>query len=96
MEIFPESWDLTTIVAEFGKFRYNKFQMILCYTGDTFQAKVDDLLGDIEGLKIYIEDIMILGKGIFTQHMYQIRVIFDSMSDLGLKLNAPNSSFGLK
>ena len=58
--------------------------------------RVKGLYMDMEYMQSYIEDIMILGKGIFTQHMYQIIVIFDSMSDLGLKLNAPNSRFGLK
>ena len=49
IELSPESCDITTTVAEFGKFRYNRSQMGLCAFGDTFQVKVDDLLRGIKG-----------------------------------------------
>ena len=42
--------DLMTIVTEFGKFRYNVLLMGLCISVDIFQAKVNEPLGDIEGL----------------------------------------------
>ena len=31
--------ELTTIIAEFGKFRYNSVPAGLCASGDTFKAK---------------------------------------------------------
>ena len=34
-------------------------------SGDIFQLKVDKLLGGIEGVKTYINDIIVLGKQIF-------------------------------
>ena len=39
--------------------------MGLCASRDIFQAKLDNLLGDIEGVKAYINDILVLGKGSF-------------------------------
>ena len=48
------------IVTEFGKFRYNRLPMGMCASGDIFQAKVDELIGNIEGVKMYINDILIL------------------------------------
>ena len=45
---------MTTIVTEFGKFRYNRLPIGMCASGDIFQAKVDDLLSDIEGFKACI------------------------------------------
>ena len=56
---------MTTIVTEFGKFRYNCLPMGLCNSGGIFQSKVDKLLGDIKGVKTYINDILVLGKDIF-------------------------------
>ena len=41
------SQDTTTVVTEFGKFRYNRLPMCMCASGDMFQSKVDKLLGDI-------------------------------------------------
>ena len=62
--ISPTSQYMTTIVTEFGKFRYNCLPMGMCASGDIFQAKVDELLGDIEGVKTYTDDILILSKDI--------------------------------
>ena len=56
---------MTTIVTEFRKFRYNRLPMGMCASGDIFQAKLDELLGDIEGVKKYIDDILVLSKDSF-------------------------------
>ena len=47
-------------VTEFGKFRYDCLHMGICDSGDIFQAKADELLGDIGGVKTYINDILVL------------------------------------
>ena len=43
--------------------------MGMCASGDIFQANVDKLLGDIEGVKNYIDDLLVLGKDIFENHI---------------------------
>ena len=48
--------------------------------GDILQAKVDKLLSDIEGVKTYVDDFLVLSQESFYR----------------LKFNAPKSSFGLK
>ena len=87
---------MTTIVNEFGRFRYNCFPMCMCASGDIFQAKVDELLGDIEGVKTYIDDILVLSKDSFEKHLDQLRIIFGRLRDVGLKVNAPKCGLGLK
>ena len=62
--------------------------MGLCASGDIFQHKVDELLGGIEGFKMYIDCILVLGKGSFYHNIYQIRVIFAGLLNSGLKVNA--------
>ena len=95
IRLSPDSQDMTTIVTEFGKFRYNRLPMSICASGDTFQAKVDDLLGDIEGVNIYIDDILVLRNDIFENHIDQLIIIFGRLRDAGLKVNAPKCSFRL-
>ena len=65
IDISPESRNLTTIVTIFGKFRYNMVPMVMCDSSDIFQANVDDIIGDIQGVKPFINNILVLGKGIF-------------------------------
>ena len=88
--------DMTTIVTELGKFRYNCFPMGMCASGDIFQSKVYKLLGDIEGVKMYINDILVLSKDIFEKHIGHLRIIFGRLHAAGLKVNAPTCSFVLE
>ena len=34
----------------------------MCYSGDAFKAKIDEILGDIEVIKTYIYDILVSSK----------------------------------
>ena len=86
--ILPEIRNLNTIVTDFDKFRYNMLPMVMCASGDTFQAKVDELLSDsdIEGAKAYIENILVLGKGGY-QHIDQLIIIFAGLCATVIKVN---------
>ena len=68
----------------------------MCASGDIFQAKLDKLRGDIEIVKTYIDDIIVLSKDIFENHIDQLRIIFGILRAVDLKVNAPKCSFGLK
>ena len=70
--------------------------MGMCAYGDIFQANVDELLGDIEGVKTYIDDILILGKDNSKDHIEHLRIIFSRLCASGLKVNTPRCSFRLK
>ena len=96
IRLSPASQDMTTIVTGFFKFRYNRLHVGMCDSGDIFQAKVDKILGDIEGVKTYINDILVLSKDSFENQIDHLRIIFGRLSATGLKVNAPKFSFGLK
>ena len=69
VRLSPASQDITSIVTGFGKFRYNCLPMGMCASGDIFQAKVGDLLGDIEGIKTYIAGILVLSEDSFRNRI---------------------------
>ena len=87
---------MTTIVTEFGEFKYNRFPTGTCASGDIFQAEVDELLGDIGAIKTYINDILVLRNDSFSNHIEQLRIIFDILRAEGLKVNDTKCSFALK
>ena len=60
IRLSPSSQDMTTIVTEFGKFRYNRLPTSMCASGDIFQAKLDELLSYIEGVEMYTDGILVL------------------------------------
>ena len=55
-----------------------------------------DLIGNIEGVKTYINDTLCIGKGSFAKHINQLEEIFCRFQKVGLKVNAAKCSFGLK
>ena len=92
----PSSQDITKTVTEFGKFGYNHLPMGMCASGYIFQAKLYKIIGDIKGVKTYIDDILVFSKDFFRNHIEQRRIIFGRLSVAGLKFNAPGFSFWLK
>ena len=70
--------------------------MGMCAPGDIFQDKLKKLLGDIEGVKTYINDILVLSKDCFRNHIEQPVMIFGRLIATGLRVDAPNCIFGLK
>ena len=55
--------------------------------GDILQAEVYEILDNIEGVKIYIDGILILGRGNLSQHIDQLRVIFYSLCAAVIRAN---------
>ena len=70
--------------------------MGICALGYIFQSKVDNILGDIEGFKTNIDDIIVLRKDCFIKHIKHLIIIFFRLCASFLKVNAPKCSFGLK
>ena len=70
--------------------------MGMCALVDNLQAKVDKLLGDIEGVKTYIGDVLVLKTYCFKKHIEHLGMIFRRLCNEGLNFNAPKCSLGLK
>ena len=60
-----------------------------------FQYKTDKLIGDIEGVKTYIDYILVLGKGVPPQHIDPLSCISPRIIIAGLKVNAQICTLGL-
>ena len=95
IDISPKGCDLTSIVTGFGKYRYHRFSMGLCVLSDKFQAKVNEILVDIKGIKMNINNVLVLYKRSFSQHIDQVSVIFFMLRITVLIVNAPKCSLGL-
>ena len=80
------SKDVTTIVTEFGKFRYTCLPMGMVISGNELQSKMYNLIGDIEGVKT-INNIICIGKSSFADHIKQLEEIFCRFLKAGLKVN---------
>ena len=79
---------LCTIVLPWGKYEYQRLPMGLCNSPDIFQEKMGELMADLEFVRAYIDDLIILTKDTWENHLQQLKVVFTRLRDAGLKVHA--------
>jgi len=94
IELSPHSKRLCTIVLPWGKYEYQKLPMGLCNSPDIFQERMSPLMQDLEYVRAYIDDLLILTKSDWTDHLHKLEKVFIKLRQAGLKVNAKKSFFG--
>lgn len=61
MELDDESADLTTFMTPFGRFRWNRVPFGLNNAPELFQKRMVKTFGDIHGVEVYFDDILVGG-----------------------------------
>lgn len=62
MELDEVSSDLTTFMTPFGRYKFNRVPFGLNFVPELFQREMFKMLGDIEGVIIYFDDVGICAK----------------------------------
>ena len=70
--------------------------MGMFYLGYILQGKIDKLIGAIEGVKLFSNEILVLSKERLSKNIDQIKVILSMLRNSGIRVNAPECSFELK
>jgi len=94
IELSPFSKKLCTIVMPWGKYEYQRLPMGLCNSPDIFQEYMGELLGDLEHVRAYIDDLLIVGKGTYEDHLEKLEEVLKHLQEAGVKVNAVKSAFG--
>ena len=67
--------------------------MGLCNSPDIFQEKMNDLMEGLQVARAYIDDLLILSTGSFSNHLKHLDEVLTRLSASGLKINASKSFF---
>jgi hypothetical protein len=94
IELSPDSKRLCTIVLPWGKYEYQKLPMGLCNSPDIFQEKMSTLFADLEFIRTYIDDLLVITKSDWHDHLRHLDIVFKRLQQAGLKVNATKSFFG--
>jgi Reverse transcriptase (RNA-dependent DNA polymerase) len=78
---------LCTTVLPWGKFRYMQLPMGVSVAPDIFQSIMMEILGDLEFVRVYMDDILIISNGTFTKHMQQLETVPQRLEDKGFRTN---------
>ena len=93
IELSPHSKQLCTIVLPWGKYEYQRLPMGLCNSPDIFQEKMSTLMQDLEYVRAYIDDILVITSGSLEDHLDKLRVVLKRLQDAGLRVNVKKSFF---
>lgn len=93
IELSPQSKELCTIVLPWGKYEYQRLPMGLCNSPDIFQEKMSILMADLEYVRAYIDDLLILTRGSLIDHLQKLHTVLTRLEKAGLKINAKKCFF---
>jgi Reverse transcriptase (RNA-dependent DNA polymerase)/RNase H-like domain found in reverse transcriptase len=93
IELSPESKRLCTIVLPWGKYEYQRLPMGLCNSPDIFQEKMSVLMHDLEYVRAYIDDLLVITSASYTDHLEKLGEVLSRLRNAGLKVNAKKPYF---
>ena len=89
----PNASRSCTVVLPWGKYEYLRLPMGLCNSPDIFQEKMSGLMEGLEFARAYLDDLLLISKGTFDDHLDKLEQAFTRLSAAGLKINASKSLF---
>ena len=94
IQLTPQASRLCTIVLPWGKYEYCRLPMGVCNSPDVFQEKMSELMQGLEFVRAYIDDLLVLTKSDWDDHLNKLSTVLNRIALAGLKINANKSFFG--
>ena len=81
--------ELHTIITLWGRYSYQRLSMGMSPASDIFQMKMMQLMHGLEDfVRTYLNDIVLIGRGTFKDHLVQLEHFLKRLHTAGLKINA--------
>ena len=77
---------LTTFITPFGRYCFNRLPFGITSAPEIFQFKMNELLGGLEGVVVYMDDILVYGSNM-KEHDERLSKVLHILKENGLKLN---------
>src|SRR5688500_9052128 len=84
---------LCTVVLPWGNDEYLRLPMGLCISPNIFHEKMSELMIGLEFARAYLDDLLIISKTDFNEHLEHLEVALNRLSEAGLNINASKCSF---
>ena len=86
----PDASRICTIIFPWGKYFYKRIPMGVAGSPDIFQAKMSELMIDLEFVRTYLDDLLTITKSNLSDHLDKLRKVLTRLREAGLKINADN------
>ncbi|KAH9181379.1 hypothetical protein AeNC1_016645, partial [Aphanomyces euteiches] len=81
-----ENRECTAIILPFGKYVYKRLPMGLASSSDEFHSTMLHVLGDLDYVLVYLDDIMVVSDN-FNDHLVHLDVVFARLCEYGMMVN---------
>ena len=89
----PTAQKYCTIITPWGKYKYKRLPMGISCAPDIFQDKMSALVAHLEFAWVYIDDLLVLSKDTFQDHLEKLDKVLHLIEKAGLKCNADKCTF---
>lgn len=92
LELTDEAADLTTFNTPYGRYQYTRLPFGLCCSQDEFQRRMEETFGDIDGVGVIADDLVVSGKN-KTDHDQNLRAVMQRAREKNIRFNLQKSVF---
>ena len=89
----PDAQRLCTIITPWGKYKYKRLPMGISTALDIFQNKMSNLMRELEFVRVYLDDLLIITNGSFEDHFAKLNQALHLLQKAGLKCNVKKNFF---
>jgi hypothetical protein len=89
----PDASRIFNIIFPWGKYSCKRLLMGIAGSPDIFQAKMSELMLDLEFVKTYFDNLLTITKSSRSVHLDKLKKVLTRLQDAGLKVNADKSKF---
>ena len=83
----------TAITTPWGLFQFRRLAMGLCNAAQSFQKMIEDVLRDISGVFVYLDDILVYTQT-EAEHERVLRELFSRLRDNGMAISPEKTILG--
>ncbi len=84
--------EMCTIIFPWGKYLYKRPPICFGGSANIFQAQIIDLMASLEFVQAYMDNLLIIMRGILEKHLQKMETVLTRLCDAGLKVDAAKSS----
>ena len=91
----PGAQKIYTIIFPWGRYLYMRLPMGVAGSPDIFQEKMLDLTQALMYVCAYLDDLFVIAKGTFDDHLVKIEAVLKRLKEAKLRVTAPKCGFAL-
>ena len=84
---------ICTIILPWGKYSYMRLPMGIAGSPDIFQEKMTGLMQELDYVRAYIDDLLIITKSSYEDHIAKVKQVLLRLREANLRVNVEKSTF---